>query len=72
MFNSKFLMFIVGILVLCLILVGCIFVSDALYDSDYTLDESSADVAYIWTEDDNGNMKFSPTTNTYIEGFTPS
>ena len=68
MFNSKFILFVVGILILCLILVGYISLSDSFSDSDSNLNESSDDVAYIWMEDGNGNIKLTPTTDTYAEG----
>ena len=68
MFNSKFILFVVGILIVCLILVGYISLSNSFSDSVSDLNESSDDVGYIWIEDENGNIKLTPTTDTYVEG----
>lgn len=68
MFNSKFILFVVGILIVCLILVGYISLSNSFSDSVSDLNESSDDVGYIWMEDENGNIKLTPTTDTYVEG----
>ena len=68
MFNSKFILFVVGILIVCLILVGYISLSNSFSDSGSDLNESSDDVGYIWMEDENGNIKLTPTTDTYVEG----
>lgn len=68
MFNSKFILFVVGILIVCLILVGYISLSNSFSDSVSDLNESSDDVGYIWMEDENGNIKLTPTIDTYVEG----
>ena len=67
MFNSKFTLLIVGILIICLLLVGIFYFQDN-FVSDDGLNETAEDVVYIWMEDDNGNIKLVPTTDTHAEG----
>ena len=67
MFNSKFILLIVGILFICLLLVGIFYFQNSS-ESDNDLNETSDDVVYIWMEDDDGNIKLVPTTDTHAEG----
>lgn len=67
MFDSKFTIFIVGILILCMALVGYAIISDNISETQSDLNIDSEDLTYIWMEDDNGNLKLIPTTNTHGE-----
>ncbi len=65
MFNSKFILFTVGILILCLVIASYITLSDDTPESE--LNETD-DITYIWMEDDNGNVKLIQTTENHFEG----
>lgn len=67
MSNSKVILIAAGIII-CFILAGCVFLSDSISDSDSNLNENSDDAGYIWMEDENGNMKLTPVTETSGEG----
>ncbi len=66
MFNSKFLILIIGVLIIGLVLFGYFGLSDTHYESG--LNETQDDVVYLWMLDDNGSLKLVPTTETYSEG----
>ncbi|OED01005.1 MULTISPECIES: hypothetical protein [Methanobrevibacter] len=68
MFNSKFLILILGVLIIGLALFGYFGLSDNALESDSSLNESHDDVVYLWMLDDNDNLKLIPTTETYSEG----
>ena len=65
-FKSKATVFILLILIICLLLVSYFYLINNS-QSDDNLSENY-DVVYIWMEDDEGNIKLIPTTNTYSEG----
>lgn len=67
MSNSKVILIAAGIII-CFILAGCVFLSDSISDSDSNLNENSDEAGYIWMEDENGNIKFTPVTETSGEG----
>ena len=66
MFDSKFLIFITGILILCLVL--CFAFSNSVFEGDSDSNATSSDVEYIWMMDDDGQLESVPTTETYSEG----
>ncbi|MCQ2971668.1 hypothetical protein SAMN05216439_1576 [Methanobrevibacter gottschalkii] len=68
MFNSKFLILIIGVLIIGLALSCYFYSSDNFHESDSSLNERHDDVVYLWMLDDNGKLKLVPTTETYSEG----
>lgn len=66
MFDSKFILFVVGLLIICLVL--CFVSSDNIFEEDSKSNTNSDDVVYIWMMDDNGKLKLIPTTDTHVEG----
>ncbi len=65
MFNSKFILFTVGVLILCLVLAIHTTLSEDMSES--RLNETD-DVSYIWIADDDGNVKLIQTTDNHFEG----
>ena len=66
MFDSKFILFVVGLLILCLVL--CFISSDNIFEDDFKSNTNSDDAEYIWMMNDNGELKLIPTTDTHVEG----
>lgn len=67
MFESKFTIFIVCILILCIALVSYAIIFDNFPETQSDLNIDSEEVTYIWMEDDNGNLRLIPTTSTHGE-----
>ena len=68
MFNSKFIILIISILILIIALISYASVTNNGINQDSTdLIKNTDDVVYIWMEDENGNMKLTPTTDTHSE-----
>ena len=67
MFNSKFTIFIISILILCLVLVGCMILNNNS-ELNFDIDENSNDTVVIQMLDENGNVQLVPISETYAEG----
>lgn len=66
MFNSKFTIFIISILILTIAIICYANLTDTQINQDSTdLNENTDDIVYIWMEDKNGNIKLTPTTHTH-------
>ena len=68
MFDSKFMILVIGILILCLAIVCYASLSDGAVEYENNFKVSSDDVGYIWMDDDGGSVKLTPVTDVYEEG----
>ena len=68
MFDSKFTVFIISVLILCLILAGYYIISDNTSDFDSNTYEDSNDSVMMPILDENESAHLVPTTQSHAEG----
>ena len=67
MFDSKFTLFAIGFLILCLV-VFFLISGNMIEGNSKSNNTHDDDVVYIWMMDENGELKLIPSTKTHSEG----